>query len=648
MAANPTRAYRFSGYQLDLAQQRLSGADGQSIALPGRAYDVLVFLIEHRERVVSKDELLKAVWPRTIVEENNLNQAVSTLRRALGDSRETPRCILTVAGRGYRFIADATEVRSLPVTEPPAPTTSTSVTPGLSMPESPVSEPATVAAATLQPEAPAPALTLGRRWVLAAAGALALAGGGGLLLSRRRPPAEPSLPRSIAVLPFKPLAPGGTNAAVELGVAETLINRLSELPGVVVSPLSSVRRFGGVEQDPLEAGRTLHVDAVLDGYLQIQQDNVRLTARLLNVSDGTALWAGRFDEPLADFFRLQDSLASQLVGALAIQLTGPAKERLLRRDTDDVEAWQFYVNGRYHLERRNEENVRRAIGFYEAAERRDPHFALAPAGLADAWAVLGVFNIEPPDAAFSRARAAAERAIVLDSGLAEAHTALGHISVQYDRDWDAGQRLYARALALKPNYAMAMMWSGMLWTMKGRPDEGLRLLHAAQSLEPMSLPYSAVIGLVQYFAHDFDAAYAQLSRIVETSPEADLARSFLAWVLLARGEAAATLRLIAGRTLKVPGSLGHAGRAYALLGNVVAARTEMDRLDALGGQGFGVSYDLALIHLALGEREPALHAIERAVVDRSQLMGYLNVDPALAPIAAEPRMRALSRRIGLG
>jgi hypothetical protein len=162
----------------------------------------------------------------------------------------------------------------------------------------------------------------------------------------------------------------------------------------------------------------------------------------------------------------------------------------------------------------------------------------------------------------------------------------------------------------------------------------------------MSLPYAALIGMIQYFAHDFVAAYEQLSRIVETAPESDLARSFLAWALIARGDPGATLRLIAG--LKVPGSLGHAGRAHALLGDTAAAGAEVERLELLGQKGFGVGYDLALIHVALGEHEAAIGALERAVADHSQMMGYLNVDPGLAPILAEQRVRDLSRRIGFG
>jgi DNA-binding winged helix-turn-helix (wHTH) protein/TolB-like protein len=649
MDANPTRGYRFAGHFVDLAQQRLSSDDGRTIPLSGRAYDVLVYLVEHRDRVLSKDELLKAVWPRTIVEENNLNQAISSLRRALGDSRETPRCILTVAGRGYRFIASVVETSAGIASEAQPAAASASASTSAPAPASaPTHDGSSVPAAVITAQTDLEPRPIDRRrWLVGAVGAL-LAAGGGLLIARRRAPDHATLPRSIAVLPFKPLTKTASDEAVELGVAETLINRLSELPGVVVVPLSSVRRFGGVDQDPLAAGRALKVEAVVDGYIQVREDHVRLSARLLDVESGLALWADRFDERFASFIDLQDTLAGQLVDALAIQLTGEARERLLRRYTDDVEAWRLYLDGRYHWARRSENDLRRAVGFYEAAERRDPRFALAPAGLADAWSLMGVFNIEPPESAFTHARAAAERALALDDSIAEALAALGHVNVQYDRNWDAGARLYARAETLKPSYAMAFAWQGMLRTMRREPDEGLRLLRKAQDLEPDSLAYAALIGMFEYYAHDFEAAYGRLSRIVDTAPESDLARSFLAWVLLARGEGAQTLDLLAGRVLKAPGSFGHVGRAYALLGNAAAARAEMARLDALGKQGFGVGYDLALIHVSLGEHDAAIDALRRAVADHSQMMGYMNVDPIFTRFASDERFRAISRQVGLG
>ena len=293
----------------------------------GRAYDVLLHLIENRDRVVTKDELLKAVWPRTFVEENNLNQAVSTLRRALSDSREAPRLILTVAGRGYRFIGDA-------------------------QPES-----AAAAARTVESGAP---------------------------------------PKSVAVLPFQPLGGSSGDQALELGMADSLINRLSALPGVAVAPLSSVRRFASGDMSPLKAGEELNVSSVVEGHIQVRDGRVHLNVRLLQVADGTAAWTGAFDERMDDFFTIQNALAGQLARALAVHLTDDARRQLSRRHTDDVEAWQLYVNGQYHWSQRNPEGLRRAIEYFEAAEASDPQFALPVAGLSIAWSVLGVFNVPPP------------------------------------------------------------------------------------------------------------------------------------------------------------------------------------------------------------------------------------------------------------
>jgi DNA-binding winged helix-turn-helix (wHTH) protein/TolB-like protein len=626
MDAAPPRAYRFEGYEVDLVQRRLLGPDGRPVALSSRAYDLLTYLIEHRERVISKNELLKAVWPTTIVEENNLNQAISILRRALGDSRDAPRFIVTVAGRGYRFIGNVVDS------------------------DAPAAAAASRDEGHLQPVATAspgiaPAgetISTKRRWLVAAGVAAAVAGGG-VWLARRE-----GRPRSVAVLPFKPLVEAVRNEAVQFGLTDTLINRLSELPGLAVSPLSSVRRYSAVDQDPLAAGRELGVAAIVDGHVQIHDDNVRLTARLLDVADGTALWVGRFDDRISNFFQLQEALSSQIVDAMSIRLTGAARQRLLRRETDDVEAWQLYLNGNYHFERRDEVNLRRAVASFDAALQRDPQFALAAARLADAWAVLAVFTCEPPTPAFSRARALAARATELQPDLAEAHTTIGHIRVQFDRDLEGGARDYERALALKPNYTMALILRANLYAMLGHTADGLAMLRHAESIEPHSVAVSALIGMHFFFQRDFAAARAQLARIVDSAPESQLARSFLALVLLAQREPEATLRLIEGRNLKAPWSLGHAGRAYAMLGDLDSARLELAKLEELGRRGFGVGGDVALIRVALGDRDAALAALARAVDDHWQGMGFTNMMPAFDAIRDDPRFVAVLRRVGLG
>jgi DNA-binding winged helix-turn-helix (wHTH) protein/TolB-like protein/Flp pilus assembly protein TadD len=622
-------AYIFERFRFDLARRRLADPDGRTLPLSARAYDVLAYLIEHRARVVSKDELMRAVWSRVVVEENNLNQAIYNIRKVLGDSRDTPRFIVTIAGRGYQFIAD-TRPDVGDVTAAP-------------MPAAEVRAPAVEAA----PTPVAVPAQLSRRWLLAAGGA-AIAGLAGVAYWVGRPARTNGLPSSMAVLPFKPLVDSAANEAIELGITESMINRLSELPGIVVSPLSSVRRFSGQNVDAREAGRTLRVAAVLDGHVQVDHDRLRLTARLIDVNDGRSLWAGSFNERLDDFFSVQQSLANQVVQALSLELSDAQRVRLARRDTADAEAWQLYLNGRYHWDRKTEDGFLRSIEFYEAAAARDPRFALPHAGLADAFAVLGVFNMRPPAAVFPLSRAAAERAVELDGQLSEAHASLGHVATQFDRDWREGERLYRHALGLRPNYGQAVMWLANNHLMQGRIPEALAEARQAQLLEPMSLTFAANVGMVLSYAGRFDAALEQLAGLVEAAPESPVARHHLARLHVFRGEPLEAIRLLEGFTARAPGSFANLGRAYALAGRTDDARAQIAQLQSLGAEGLGVGYDIALIHAALGEREPALAAIELSLTDHSQMVGFINVDPGFALLRDEPRFRAVIDKLGLG
>ena len=637
--------YMIEGFRLDLARRRLLDPDGHALALPARAYDVLAYLVEHRARVVGKDELMRAVWSRVVVEENNLNQAIYSIRKALGDSRGTPRFIVTIAGRGYQFIADARPefdgqaTVAATAAEPPVP--GKPAAPAAPQDETPVSE---VDLAPTPAPAPAPR---SRRWFLAVGGAAA-AGLAGAAYWLGTPRATQGLPQSIAVLPFKPLVAAAGNDALELGLTESMINRLSELPGVVVSPLSSVRRYSDQGVDAQEAGRTLRVAAVLDGHVQVESDRLRLTVRLVDVNDGRSLWAGSFNEHLDDFFRVQESLANQLVRALSLELSDAQRNRLARPDTTNAEAWQLYLNGRYHWDRKTEDGVLRAIEFYEAAAARDPQFALPHAGLADAYAVLGVFDIRPPGAVFPLARAAAERAIEIDELLGEAHASLGHVATQFDREWREGERLYRHALSLRPNHAQAVMWLANSHLMQGRIPEALAEARHAQLLEPMSLTFAANVGMVLSYAGRLDAALEQLQGLHEAAPDSPLVRHHLARLHVLRGEPDAAIRLVEGFAAPAPGSLSNLGRAYALAGRADDARSEIVRLRALGERGFGVGYDTALIHAALGEGDPTLAALQRALDDHSQMVGFINVDPGFDSLRREPRFRDVVERMGLG
>jgi DNA-binding winged helix-turn-helix (wHTH) protein/TolB-like protein len=637
------RSYRFADFTLDLARRRLSGNGQDTLPLTGRAFDVLAYLLLNRERMVSKRELMDAVWPQAVVEDNNLTQAISVLRRVLGDSRETPQFIATIAGRGYQFVGQArpvgeaapeADVAAVPLAAPPL-----EIAP---MPP-PAAPPVQVAA----PPAPVtPPAKLSRRGLLAGAGAAAVATvAGAAWLLRPRP--APRLPASIAVLPFKPLLGNAGNAAIEIGVAELLINRLSNLPDVVVKPLSSVRRFSAAEQDPLQAGRELGVAAVVDGYVQIEQGNVRLTARLLDVASGQSLWAGNYTETLGDFFAVQDSLVTQLVNALAVDLSPEARQRLTAHSTVDPEAWQLYANGRYHLDRRDPEGIVRARNYFDAAITRDPRFALAVTGLSEAWALAGTFALQPPVAAFEQARQAANRALKIDPALPQALVAMGHVMTQLDHDWEGGRRLYRQALSLAPNTAWAHSFLALNVVQSGRVETAIEAIGRAQSLEPAAIGIMAVNGFIRYHARQFEVSRRQLEAVLQSAPTAVLPRQFLARTLLALGDARGVIRLLEGRNDTAPGSFSSLARAYAMVGNSRGLQAEIERVEREGTRGFGVGFDLALVHLAASAKDRALESLERALGDHSQMIGYINVEPALDPLRNEPRVREIARQIGL-
>lgn len=455
-------------------------------------------------------------------------------------------------------------------------------------------------------------------------------------------------PATLAVLPFKPIAASSGDEALEFGMTDTLITRLSGIADVVVRPLSSVRRYAGLDQDPLAAGRELGVASVLDGSVQKSGTRLRVTARLLDVADGRQLWSERFDETYEDIFAVQDSIAGRVSAALALRLSPTEKQRISRRPTNDTAAYDLYLNGRYYWNRRSSpDDLRRAIEFYARAVARDPQFALAYSGLADALAVQGVFGVRPPADIYPRAMQAAERALELDPDLAEAHATRGHIRLNFKLDWPGALDDYEEAIRHDARYAVAHMWRGFWLVFAGRGDEGLAELQSARDLEPDSLVLAVNHARALYWTRHYEVADEELARVLEVDPKNGLAQTLRVSVLAQLGRFDAALAILDKGPAGGPGGRALRGVTLALAGRTEEARTELQRLEALSKREYVSAYDLASICAALGDNDGAYAWLDRAIVERSSLLTTLRADPVMDGLHKDPRYVDFENKIGI-
>jgi TolB-like protein/DNA-binding winged helix-turn-helix (wHTH) protein/cytochrome c-type biogenesis protein CcmH/NrfG len=622
----------FDGWVLRTDSGELT-REGTVVRLQDQPLQVLLALLDQPGVMVPREQLITRLWPKGVVDyEAGLNTVVRKLRAALGDDPGEPRYIETIPRRGYRFIGTI-EVPEVLARATGPQTPAPEVGPAPMPPAASISEP--VAAVST---APTPHARRWRSW----AWLLAVLVPVGLVLgtwSLRQQQAH--VAESIAVLPFRPLLPEAADPALELGMADTLIMQLSRIPGLRVTPLTAARPFDTPGRDPLAAGRALGVDAVLEGSLQVDQQRLRVSARLLRVADGHALWSGNFDEPMASLFELQDAVARKVVLALAVQLSAEQAQRVSRPATRSMAAYQHYVNGLYLWQRRAPE----AAAQFEAALREDPQYAQAWSGLAGALAAQAVYGYAPPQAVFPRAKQAALRAIELDPALAQARGALAHVLVQYERRYWEGEQEYLRVLSLEPSDANTWMRLALVRAMLGRLDEALADMTHARDLEPMNLAYATNVGLILYLKRDYAAAVRELNRVLELDPAADQARALLGRVLLVQGDTAGAIREFQRQRRSVPGGDGDLGRAYAHAGRVEEAKAEIERLQLRAKEGYGVAYDIAGIHAGLGDVASACESLQRAVDDHSQLLGFLASDPAMDPLRGASCLGKVQQRL---
>jgi serine/threonine-protein kinase len=449
---------------------------------------------------------------------------------------------------------------------------------------------------------------------------------------------------TLAVLPFKPLLAATRDEALELGMTDTLIARLSSIAEVTVRPLSSVRRYGDLEQDALAAGRELEVASVLDGSIQQVDDRLRVTVRLLSVSDGRQLWSAQFDERRDDVFAVQDSIAERVIGALAVQLTDSDRRRAGRFGSRDPEAWHLYVMARGLWPTRKVESTELAIGYLERAIARDPQQPLLHAGLAECYTIKAVFGTEPPRPWFARAKVAVERALELDPELPDARLTRAHLRAHFDLDWAGAEQEYASVVAADPTNANAHYRLGIIRGFSGRIDDGQSELAIARELEPHWAPPIANTAFLLTLAGRHADAETEARRAIEIDPAFAYARTTLGRALVGQGRYDEAIEIFRQRS--TPGPRGYADVAFALAsaGRVDEARSELARLTALARQRYVPAYDIAVVHAVLGDQDAAIAWLEKAVEERSTV-ALAPADPALKSLHADPRFQEFLARI---
>ena len=662
----------FGDFVLEPLQHRVRHRDGTPLILTPRLFRALQLFAENPDDLLTKEALMLALWPGLVVEENNLSQVVSTLRKALGDEPQGSRYIQTVPRQGFRFVAAVTvlpdeEAAAIAIAPAKAAATAAAVSPPATLPpeaELPTTVPPVVdidrdvqAALLAPPAAPR------RRWLgaaLATGSALGLGGAAWWVLNRAPVIGTAQGPATLAVLPFRPLMSEGRDELLELGMADALIGRLSTVPGLVVRSVGSVMRFGGADQDSLRAARDLDVQWIVDGSLQHRGEQLRVTARLLWAADGSAAWSGSFDEKFTGVFELQDLIANRVLGALAPKLQarasgpggagGSGAPLTALGGTRNTDAYQLYLAAFSHAQGLRPEGLDKSRDLFEQAIALDPNYALAYVGLAEAHRRRLYATDAMPAEVFEPADAAIRRALALSPGLAEAHAGNGFKLYWYDFNWAEAEKEFRRAESSNPSVVFAQLGLAMLMLTQDRPDAGFVHLRLARELDPLSPLLNSLEASYLLDAGRFDEARLRLTRAFDVAPNFWVAHMVQGLFHLARkrpDEGIAALRQAAmlARASTQPSSV--LGMHLARLGQRDEARGILNQLLERAQTRYVAPTSLAAVQAALGETGPALDSLDKALALRDQRLIFLKDDPRWLGLRQQPRFKTLMVKLKL-
>lgn len=587
------RVVRFGPFELDVRAGELRKR-GRKIVLQEQPFQILLMLLERSGDVVLREEIRERLWPDdTFVQfAPSINAAMQRLREALGDTANEPRYVETVARRGYRLLEKiAINGNEIEAGESDSKRAGSSI----------------VAASLRQAKAP----------------------------------------RSIAVLPLENASRDSDGDYLTEGITENIINSLSKIAGLRVAPRSTVFRYRKKVMNPQAIGRELRVESVLAGRVTQREGALVVSVELIDATQGSQLWGERYSRRLTDLYEVEQEIARKISESLRVQLNGKDQERVAKRFTENSEAYQFYLRGRYCWNRRTPEDIRKGYRYFQQAIEKDAGYALAYSGLADCYSHLCSFGAIAPKEAWARAKAAAAAAVALDPDLAEAHTSMAFVRAFADWDWESSDREFQQALELDPRYWVAPYWWGMTLVARGRYEEADRWITKAYELEPLSsvIAHGAAFNLV--VSRRYADAIQVCLKAIDIAPDYPLLRLHLgiAYEQESRCEEATAefekvFKLVAGEPIAVA-PLAH---AHAKAGRQQEAREILQNLlDQVRARHVD-KYSVALVYAALGEHDLAIDWLARAASERCAWFTFMaNGDPRLDRLRSDPRFEALLR-----
>jgi TolB-like protein/DNA-binding winged helix-turn-helix (wHTH) protein/Flp pilus assembly protein TadD len=639
----PNSIMRFGTFEVCIQSGEVRKS-GLRIKVQQQPLKLLELLLERPGEVINREELRSRVWPDESFGDFDqaLNIAIGKLRGALGDSAENPRFIETLPKRGYRFIADVSVVDA--DARPKRPEPAAGNLPGPERKSEPRDkfQGAGLTATSKRPLASVPRVIVALVLVLIL---LILS----VWLSRSRGRAPTGI-RSLAVLPLENLSGDASQNYFADGMTDELITDLAQISALRVISRTSVMAYKGARKPLPQIARELNVDAVIEGSVLRSGDRVRITAQLIEASADRHLWSQSYEGELRDTLALQSRVASAIADQIRINLTPQEQAALKNVRVVNPEAYESYLKGRYFWNKRTADGLKAALAYFQQAIEEDPKYAQAYSGLADTYALLGdwQYAVMTPEQAFPKAKAAAIKALELDSTLGEAHNSLAFVLDAFDWDLDAAGKEFRRAIELNPGYATAHHWYAWHLSLLGRFDEAIAEMRKAENLDPLSLIINADVAELLVIAHHYDESIAQSRKTIEMDPNFALAHNQLAQAYLQKhlyGEAVAELRRAVQLSGGSPTIIANLARAYVASGQRSEAIKLLNDLKNRSSHGYSNGSEIATIYASLGDTDQAMNWLEKSYEERFN-PGVL-LRPGFDPLRSDPRFQGLVHRVGL-